>query len=196
MVLANKDYFIERQGNFGNLITGTRPRPRATSSAASRTSRSRRSSTPRSPSSSSYDGRTPKSRSSCPTKLPVVLMLGAEGIAVGMSTRSCPTTSELWEAQIKILKKKPFELFPDFPARRAHGRLGVRRRPRQGRSPRARSSRRDRKTVVIREIPFGTTTESLIASIEAAVQKGASRSASDRRLHDRQGRDPALLRAA
>ena len=99
-------------------------------------------------------------------------MLGAEGIAVGMSTRILPHNfSELLEAQIAILENEPIEMFPDFPTGGivdvseyddGLGKVKVR----------ARIETKDEKTVVIREIPFGTTTESLIASIEAAAQKG------------------------
>jgi topoisomerase-4 subunit A len=172
VVLANKDYFIEKQGNFGNPITGH-------SSAAARyiecrltdlakETLFRKALTEFRP---SYDGRN-EEPVALPAKLPVLLLLGAEGIAVGMSTRILPHNfCELLDAQIKILKNEPFEIYPDFPSggiidaseyEDGVGKLKVR----------ARLEKRDKKTIVIREIAFGTTTESLIASIESAAQKG------------------------
>ncbi|MCS5635023.1 MAG: DNA topoisomerase IV subunit A, partial [Myxococcota bacterium] len=116
VVLANKDFFIEKQGNFGNLATGH-------PAAASRYIECRltdlaletlfhKSLTEFVP---SYDGRSPEPVR-LPAKLPVVLMLGTEGIAVGMATKLLPhNLTELWEAQIAILEGKPISLFPDFP---------------------------------------------------------------------------------
>ena len=172
VVLANKDYFIERQGNFGNLLTGHPP-------AASRYIECRL--TPLaletlfqpdlSEYQPSYDGRR-REPVFLPAKLPVALMLGVDGIAVGMATRILPhNLIELLEAQVKILRGDPFELVPDFPQ---GGLLDVTEYD-QGRGKvrvRARIEARGDKKVVIREIPYGTTTESLIASLEAAAQKG------------------------
>ena len=172
IVLANKEYFIERQGNFGNLHTGH-------SAAAPRYIECRLTDlaldTMFHPALTefvpSYDGRNEEPLA-LPTKLPVVLMTGAEGIAVGMATKILPhNLVEIWQAQIAILQKKPFELYPDFQQgglmdvseyEDGAGKVNLR----------AKLEARDRKKVVIKEIPFGTTTESLIASIEAAVQKG------------------------
>ena len=172
VVLANKDYFIEQQGNFGNLLTGHR-------AAAARYIECRLTDlaleTMFHPALTefvpSYDGRN-EEPVVLPAKLPVVLMMGAEGIAVGMSTKILPhNLVEIWKAQIAVLEKKPFELFPDFQQgglmdvsdyEDGAGKVEVR----------AKIEARDRKTVVIREIPFGTTTEGLIASIEAAVGSG------------------------
>jgi topoisomerase-4 subunit A len=172
VVLANKDYFIERQGNFGNLLTGH-------PSAAARYIECRLTDlaldTMFHPALTdfvpSYDGRN-EEPVVLPTKLPVVLMTGAEGIAVGMATKILPhNLIEIWRAQIAILNKKKFELFPDFQQgglmdvsayEDGAGKIDLR----------AKIQTLDRKKVVIREIPFGTTTESLIASIEAAVGKG------------------------
>lgn len=172
VVLANKDYFIERQGNFGNLLTGHR-------AAAARYIECRLTDlaldtmfhpalTDFAP---SYDGRN-EEPVVLPAKLPVVLMTGAEGIAVGMATKILPhNLIEIWQAQIAILKKKSFKLFPDFQ----QGGLMDVSEYEDGAGKielRAKIEVRDRKTVVIREIPFGTTTEGLIGSIEAAVGKG------------------------
>jgi topoisomerase-4 subunit A len=172
VVLANKDYFIERQGNFGNLLTGHR-------AAAARYIECRLTDlaleTMFHPALTdfvpSYDGRN-EEPVVLPAKLPVVLMTGAEGIAVGMATKIMPhNLIEIWKAQIAILKKKPFKLYPDFQ----QGGLMDVTEYEDGAGKielRAKIEVVDRKTVVIREIPFGTTTEGLIGSIEAAVGKG------------------------
>ncbi len=172
VVLANKEYFIERQGNFGNPISGH-------PAAAARYIECRLTPlaletlfnphlTEYQP---SYDGRK-QEPVWLPAKLPVVLMLGVEGIAVGMSTRILPHCFlELLQAQVKILQKKRWKLLPDFP----QGGIMDASEYDQGRGKvrvRARIEPRGEKKVVIREIPFATTTESLIASIEAAAQKG------------------------
>ena len=172
VVLANKDFFVEKQGNFGNPITGHAPAAaryiecRLTDLA--KETLFRKALTEYRP---SYDGRH-QEPVVLPAKLPVILMLGAEGIAVGMATRILPhNLRELLEAQIKILNNEPMEIFPDFPTGGivdvsqyddGNGKVRVR----------ARIEKKDDKTVVIREIPFTTTTEGLTASIEAAAQKG------------------------
>ena len=178
VVLANKDYFIEKQGNFGNLATGH-------PAAAARYIECRltdlaletlfhRSLTEFVP---SYDGRSPEPVR-LPAKLPVVLMLGTEGIAVGMATKLLPhNLNELWEAQIAILEGKPVSLFPDF----VQGGLIDVDAYEDGRGKvevRARVNVRDKKHVVISEIPYGTNSETIIASIEAAAQKGRVKVAS------------------
>ena len=172
VVLANKDFFIERQGNFGNLLTGHR-------AAAARYIECRLTDLaidtmfhkPLTEFVDSYDGRN-QEPVFLPAKLPVVLMLGTEGIAVGMATKLLPhNLNELWDAQISILEGKSFELFPDF----ALGGLMDVDAYEDGRGKvevRARVKVVDKKRIIITEVPYGTTTESLIASIEAAVQKG------------------------
>jgi topoisomerase-4 subunit A len=178
VVLANKDYFIERQGNFGNPVTGhASAAPRYIECRLTDLAKEtlfRKALTEFRP---SYDGRN-EEPVVLPAKLPVLLMLGAEGIAVGMATRILPhNLPELLEAQIKILNNEPIEIFPDFPT---GGIVDVSEYD-DGRGKvkvRARVEKRDEKTVVIREIPYATTTESLIASMEAASQKGKLRIAS------------------
>ena len=172
--LENKRYLIEGQGNFGNIITGDR-------AAASRYIECRLTELARkemfhdalTPLIPSYDGRN-KEPVVLPCKLPLVLMLGADGIAVGLSTRILPHNfGELLEAQIAILRKKPFTVLPDFPQgglmdareyKGGNGRVRVRARIRQ----------KDKHPgiLVITEVPFGTTTESLIASIEETAKSG------------------------
>ena len=119
----------------------------------------------------SYDGRN-KEPVTLPCKLPLLLMLGTEGIAVGMASRILPHNfPELLEAQIAILKKQPFKLLPDFQT----GGLMDAREYRDGAGQvkvRAKIKIKDDSTVLIKEIPPTTTTESLTASIEDASRKG------------------------
>lgn len=170
--LAQKDFFIEKQGNFGNLITGD-------PASAARYIECRLSPLARetlfkseiTEYADSYDGRN-KEPVYLPAKIPSLLMSGVEGIAVGLSTKILPHNFvELLEAQIKILKDEPFEIFPDFPQgglidvsdyQKGKGKVKVR----------AKIDIIDNKTLVIREIPYGTTTESIITSIEDAISNG------------------------
>lgn len=172
VVLANKRYLIEGQGNYGNIFTGDPP-------AANRYIECRLTDLAREEVFNdsitefvpSYDG-TNKEPITLPSKLPLTLMLGTEGIAVGLSARILPHNfPELLEAQIAILKKQSFKCLPDFQT----GGLMDARDYQDGKGSvkvRARIKYRDDNAVVITEIPPGTTTESLIASIEAAVEKG------------------------
>jgi len=172
VTLANKRYLIEGQGNFGNLHTGD-------PAAAARYIECRLTDLARNELFNdaltrfvpSYDGR--KREPVClPVKLPLLLLLGAEGIAVGLSTRLLPHNfCEVLEAQIAILKKKRFAILPDFlqgglmdASEYAKGMGRVKLRA-------VIEERADRKKLLIREIPFGTTTDSVIASIEDAVRR-------------------------
>jgi topoisomerase IV subunit A len=106
-----------------------------------------------------------------PSKLPLILMLGSEGIAVGLSTRILPHNFvELLKAQIAILQNRKFKLLPDFPQGglmdaseydKGNGKVKVR----------AKIEKRDQNRLVIRELPYSTTTESVISSIEDAARK-------------------------
>ena len=172
VVLANKRYLIEGQGNYGNIFTGD-------PAAASRYIECRLTELARTEVFNdaitnfipSYDGRN-KEPVTLPCKLPLTLMLGTEGIAVGLSARILSHNfPELLEAQIAILKKQPFKCLPDFNT----GGLMDARDYQDGKGSvkvRAKIKTKDESTVVIKEIPPTTTTESLIASIEDAVQKG------------------------
>jgi topoisomerase IV subunit A len=169
--LVNKSYLIEGQGNFGNIYTGDPP-------AASRYIECRLTELARqeifnpklTADTPSYDGRN-REPLILPSKLPLLLMLGSEGIAVGLSTRILPHNFiELLKAQVAILQEKRFKLVPDFPQGglmdateydRGNGKIKLR----------AKIEKRDSNKLVIREIPFSTTTESVIASIEEAVRK-------------------------
>ncbi len=172
VVLANKDLFIEKQGNFGNILTGDPP-------SAARYIECRLLPFARkilySPEITeyipSYDGRN-KEPVSFPAKIPVVLIQGAEGIAVGMSTKILPHNfTEVLNAVVSALNGEEFTLFPDFPG----GGLIDASEYQDGLGKvlvRAKLDTSDPKRIVIREIPFGTTTESLIGSIENAARKG------------------------
>ncbi|MEM7584076.1 MAG: DNA topoisomerase IV subunit A [Acidobacteriota bacterium] len=179
VVLANKDYFIERQGNFGSILTGhPAAAPRYIECRLTPLARDTLFFKKLTEYQPSYDGRK-QEPIFLPAKLPVLLMLGTEGIAVGMSTRILPHNfGELLEAQVQLLRKEPIALFPDFPqgglmepAEYDDGRGKVRVRARL-------EVAKDKKTITIREIPYSTTTESLIGSIEAAAQKGKIKVAS------------------
>jgi topoisomerase IV subunit A len=172
VVLANKRYLIEGQGNFGNVMTGDPP-------AASRYIECRLTELARTEVFNdsitefipSYDGRN-KEPVTLPSKLPLLLMLGTEGIAVGLSARILPHNfPELIQAQIAILKKQPFKVLPDFVT----GGLMDAREYQDGTGSvkvRAKIKAKDESTVVIKEIPPTTTTDSLIGSIEDAARKG------------------------
>ncbi len=172
VVLANKRYLIERQGNYGNIYTGD-------PAAASRYIEARLSELARTelfhdeitqfiP---SYDGRN-KEPVVLPCKLPLLLMLGTEGIAVGMASRILPHNfPELLQAQIAILKNQSFKCLPDFQT----GGLMDAREYKDGAGQikiRAKIKVKDESTVTIKEIPPTTTTDSLIGSIEDASRKG------------------------
>lgn len=172
VVLANKRYLIEGQGNFGNLFTGDPPAaPRYIECRLTELARTQLFNDEITEFVPSYDGRN-REPVALPSKLPLALMLGTEGIAVGLSARILPHNfPELLQAQIAILRNQPFKCLPDFPT----GGLMDARDYRDGKGSvkvRARIKARDEGAVVITEIPPGTTTESLIASIEDAVRKG------------------------
>jgi topoisomerase-4 subunit A len=173
--LANKDYLIERQGNYGNIFTGD-------NASAARYIECRLSPLARevmfdkdiTEYADSYDGRMQEPLV-LPAKIPLLLMQGADGIAVGMATKIMPHNfGELLDAQKCILKNEPFEIFPDFfkgglldvsHYEKGNGRLKCR----------AKIEAVDEKTIVISEIPYTTTTLSLVESIEKAVRSGKLR---------------------
>ncbi len=170
--LANKDLFIDKQGNFGNIYTGDpasavryiecRLTPLALDTMFN-------------PAITefldSYDGRN-REPVTLPSKLPVLLALGTEGIAVGMSTKILPhNLIELLEAEVAYLEGEQNLVYPDFPTgaiadvseyNDGNGKILVR----------AKLDTSDDKRILIKEIPFGTTTESIIDSIETAAKKG------------------------
>jgi topoisomerase-4 subunit A len=172
VVLANKRYLIEGQGNFGNIFTGDpAAAPRYIECRLTELARHQIFNDEITDFVPSYDGRN-KEPVALPAKLPILLMLGTEGIAVGMSCKILPHNfPELLEAQIAILKKQPFKCLPDFQT----GGLMDAREYKDGAGMikvRAKIKTKDESTVVIKEIPPTTTTDSLIASIEDAARKG------------------------
>jgi len=172
VVLANKRYLIEGQGNFGNIFTGDPPAaPRYIECRLTELARTELFNDEITEFVPSYDGRN-KEPVTLPSKLPLTLMLGTEGIAVGLAAKILPHNfPELLEAQIAILKKQPFKCLPDFPT----GGLMDARDYKDGTGTikvRARIKERDDSTVVITQIPPTTTTDSLMASIEDATRKG------------------------
>lgn len=172
VTLANKGFLLDRQGNFGNIYTGD-------PSAASRYIETRLSPLARetlfnpeiTEKIPSYDGRNTEPVV-LPAKIPILLMQGADGIAVGMATHILPHNfTELLEAEIAFLEGKSFKLFPDFPT----GGIMDKSQYDKGKGKvklRAKIEIKDPKTLVIREICYGTTTESLIRSIDEAAKKG------------------------
>jgi topoisomerase-4 subunit A len=172
VVLANKRYLLDRQGNFGNVFTGApAAAPRYIETRLTDLARNELFNDEITELVLSYDGRN-REPVTLPSKLPLTLMLGSEGIAVGLSSKILPHNFiELLQAQIAILKKESFKLLPDFPS----GGLMDAREYADGKGSvkvRAKLKIKDESTVAIKEIPPGTTTESLINSISDAVQKG------------------------
>jgi len=172
VVMANKEYFIEKQGNFGNLLTGDpASAPRYIEARLTPLAKEALFNSELTEYIDSYDGRN-KEPVVLPSKLPVSILFGAEGIAVGMSTRILPHNfNEVIKAQIAFLKNRPFKLLPDFfngglldagQYEDGNGKVRVR----------ARIEITDEKILTVRELPFGVTTESLIQSVQDAVNKG------------------------
>ncbi len=172
--IGQKDLLIDTQGNWGNILTGDR-------AAASRYIEARLSKFALevvfSPKITewqlSYDGRK-KEPVNLPVKFPLLLAQGAEGIAVGLSTKVLPHNfKELIDASIKHLKGQRFKLFPDFPTAGIIDVSNYNDGLRGGKvRVRARISQKDKNTLVISEIPYGTNTSSLIDSILKANDKG------------------------
>ncbi|SHE29606.1 topoisomerase-4 subunit A [Psychroflexus salarius] len=172
--IGQKDLLIDTQGNWGNILTGD-------SAAASRYIEARLTKfalevvfNPKTTEwQLSYDGRK-KEPVNLPVKFPMVLAQGAEGIAVGLSTKILPHNfNELIEASIKHLEGKKFKLFPDFPTAGIIDVSAYNDGLRGGKVRiRAKISARDKNTLVISEIPYSTNTTSLIESILKANDKG------------------------
>jgi len=172
--IGQKELLIDTQGNWGNILTGDR-------AAASRYIEARLSKfaidvvfNPKITQwQQSYDGRN-KEPINLPAKFPLLLAQGGEGIAVGLSTKILPHNFiELIDASVKHLKGKKFTIFPDFPTGGAADISNYNDGLRGGKvRVRAKISQLDKNTLVINEIPFSTTTSSLIDSVLKANDKG------------------------
>lgn len=172
--LGQKELLIDTQGNWGNILTGDR-------AAASRYIEARLSKfalevlfNPKITEwQASYDGRN-KEPVHLPVKFPLLLVQGVEGIAVGLSTKIMPHNfNELIDASIKYLRGKEFEILPDFMTGGIADFSNYNDGLRGGRiRVRCRIAIEDKKTLKITEIPFGTTTSSLIDSILRANDRG------------------------
>ena len=175
-----KGYLIDGQGNYGSLLTGM---PHAATryiecrlTELARKEVFNRKTTAYVP---NYDGRK-EEPVFLPAKIPLLLMLGADGIAVGLSTSILPHNFvELLEAEIAILQKKPFEIYPDFQLggvmdvsdyQDGLGKVKVRAK-----------IEKEGKGLVITELPWGETTDSIAESIEEAIRK---KKVAVRKLHD------------
>ena len=172
--IGQKDLLIDCQGNWGNILTGD-------GAAASRYIEARLSKFALevlySPKITdwgvSYDGRRAEPNN-LPVKFPLLLAQGAEGIAVGLSTKVLPHNfNELIDASVKILKGKPFTLYPDFMTQGIADVSNYNDGLRGGRvRVRAKIAQLDKNTLVITQIPFSTNTTTLIDSILKANDKG------------------------
>ena len=172
--IGQKDLLIETQGNWGNILTGA-------SAAASRYIEARLSKfalevvySPKVTTwQSSYDGRR-KEPINLPVKFPLLLAQGAEGIAVGLSTKILPHNFvELINASIKCLRGRKFDLYPDFPTQGVVDVTNYNDGMRGGKiKVRAKISQINKNTLVISQIPYTTTSSSLIESILKANDKG------------------------
>jgi len=172
--MGQRDLLIDTQGNWGNIHTGD-------SAAAARYIESRLSKFAKdvvfNPKTTvwqlSYDGRN-NEPVTLPVKFPLLLSMGVEGIAVGLASKILPHNfCELIQASIDSIRGKKVDLVPDFPSGGIADFSKYNEGLRGGRiRVRAQIEQKDKKTLVIRQIPFGTTTTSIIESILAAVDKG------------------------
>ena len=190
--LGQKELLIDMQGNWGNILTGDR-------AAASRYIEARLSKfalsvvfNPKTTEwQASYDGRR-KEPVDLPVKFPLLLAQGAEGIAVGLSTKILPHNfNELIDASIKILKGRSFHIVPDFLTGGIADISNYNDGKRGGKvRVRAKIYQKDKSTLVINEIPFGSTTSSLIDSILKANDKGKIKI---KKIEDNTAKDVEIL---
>ena len=172
--IGQKDLLIDTQGNWGNILTGDgAAAPRYIEARLSKFALDVVFSPKITEWQLSYDGRK-KEPVNLPVKFPLLLAQGAEGIAVGLSTKILPHNfNELIDASIKHLKGQRFKLYPDFPTAGIIDINNYNEGARGGKiRVRARINQLDKNTLVIKEIPFNTNTSSLIDSILKANEKG------------------------
>ena len=172
--LGQKDLLVDTQGNWGNILTGDRAAaPRYIEARLSKFALDTVFNPKTTEWQLSYDGRN-KEPITLPVKYPLLLAQGAEGIAVGLSSKILPHNfCEICDAAISYLHGEEFTLYPDFPT---GGSIDVSKYNDGQRGGvlkvRAKIEKKDNKTLVIREIPFGKTTSTLIESILRAIEKG------------------------
>jgi topoisomerase-4 subunit A len=172
--LAQKDLLIDMQGNFGNILTGDdAAAPRYIEARLSKFAKEVVFNHKTTDWTRSYDNRNAEPVS-LPVKFPLLLAQGTEGIAVGLASKFLPHNfNELIDASIAYLRDEPFTLYPDFPTGGLMDVTNYNDGLRGGKVRiRARISQQDKKTLVISEIPYGTTTGSLIDSIVKCNDKG------------------------
>lgn len=172
--IGQKELLVDTQGNWGNILTGDRAAaPRYIEARLSKFALDTVFNSKTTEWQLSYDGRN-KEPITLPVKFPLLLAQGAEGIAVGLSSKILPHNfCEICDAAINYLHGKPFVLYPDFPT---GGSIDVSKYNDGQRGGivkvRAKIEKIDSKTLVIREIPYGKTTTTLIDTILKAIEKG------------------------
>ncbi|ALO48110.1 DNA gyrase/topoisomerase IV subunit A [Hoylesella enoeca] len=172
--LGQKDLLVDTQGNWGNILTGDRAAaPRYIEARLSKFALDVVFNPKTTEWQQSYDGRN-KEPITLPVKFPLLLAQGAEGIAVGLSSKILPhNLNEICDAAIAYLRGEDFQLYPDFPT---GGSIDISKYNDGQRGGvlkvRAKIEKQDNKTLVIKEIPFSKTTTTLIDSILKAIDKG------------------------
>ena len=190
--LGQKELLIDTQGNWGNILTGDRAAaPRYIEARLSKFALDTVFNPKTTEWQLSYDGRN-KEPVVLPVKFPLLLAQGAEGIAVGLSTKILPHNfCEICDAAISYLRNEEFHLYPDFPT---GGSIDVSKYNDGQRGGvlkvRAKIDKLDQKTLVIREIPFSKTTSTLIDSILKAVEKGKIKA---KKVEDNTAADAEIL---
>lgn len=172
--IAQRGWLIEPQGNFGNVLTGDdAAAPRYIEARLTPFAREVLFNPKTTTWQASYDGRT-REPVTLPAKFPIVLLEGADGIAVGLSTKVLPHNfNDLCRAAINHLQGKTFRILPDFPTGGTADFSEYNDGERGGKvKVRARIEERSKYLLAVTELPFGVTTESLIESILAANAKG------------------------
>ena len=172
--MGQKDLLIDCQGNWGNILTGSRAAaPRYIEARLSKFALETLFNHKTTAWQLSYDGRN-KEPITLPVKFPLLLAQGADGIAVGLSSKILPHNfNELCDAAVSSLKGEPYQLYPDFPTGGSIDASKYNDGLRGGKvRVRAKIEKLDQKTLVIRDIPFSKTSETLIASITSAIEKG------------------------